>query len=370
VPQDNPQFDPVARKELLRLFFNILHIGSHWSDILGRSKTAFSLDGACTARFEFDSQAGHGAWLDLQNIAVTVPADVKEAAWRTALTHSSSVCSKTSPYVALKVRLDLSLRHMTISVLIEVVGAASNDFKRFVKNFYDKADDGSATSNKKALVDQRLFNKVWRWLIRHPDIFIGKDGSRKDISLGDFEASEAEAARSGDDDSRANVRLFASEERTWYCLTGHGIDTKRVPQMEFELLSIIAFNGKDGILQPDLVRASGQDKRSVPKRTDNLCQKGLITKDGAMGGHTRTTRLTLKKFVSKGTPVGEEGSEDILSKAVFMNGCLIYENFLDYLLDHFSKFNDIISLPQLHQSLVSHVPFPPKEKTGALADFG
>lgn len=103
------------------------------------------------------------------------------------------------------------------------------------------------------------------------------------------------------DDPPANTtapRLFASQNRIWQALTGHGIDLKKVPTMEFVLLSLIASHGVAGVTQPDLTAMSGQDKRSVPHRTDELCRKGYIDKKPVQSGKLRTSLCVHKKFVS------------------------------------------------------------------------
>ncbi|KAF3053831.1 hypothetical protein E8E11_010436 [Didymella keratinophila] len=103
------------------------------------------------------------------------------------------------------------------------------------------------------------------------------------------------------DDPPANTtapRLFASQNRIWQALTGHGIDLKKVPAMEFVLLSLIAAHGEAGVTQPDLTAMSGQDKRSVPKRTDELYRKGYIDKKPVQSGKLRTSLCVHKKFVS------------------------------------------------------------------------
>jgi hypothetical protein len=93
-------------------------------------------------------------------------------------------------------------------------------------------------------------------------------------------------------------RLFASQSRIWHALTGHGIDLKKVPTMEFVLLSLIASHGEGGVTQPDLTIMSGQDKRSVPKRTDELCRKGYIEKRPVQSGKLRTSLCVHTKFVT------------------------------------------------------------------------
>lgn len=95
---------------------------------------------------------------------------------------------------------------------------------------------------------------------------------------------------------KARPRLFVGESIVWNTLTGHGQDFKRVPMMEWRLLVVIGSTKEDGILQGDLVRATGQDKRSVPKRTDFLTQKGYIAKRTHMVRGSKTSKLWLAKF--------------------------------------------------------------------------
>lgn len=93
-------------------------------------------------------------------------------------------------------------------------------------------------------------------------------------------------------------RLFVSQNRTWIAITGHPIDLKKVPGSEFILLSIIARAGPDGISQPMLQRMSGQDKRSIPERTNRLQNKGYIDKRPIQDGKARTSLCTHKMFLN------------------------------------------------------------------------
>ncbi|KAF2646184.1 hypothetical protein P280DRAFT_415198 [Massarina eburnea CBS 473.64] len=95
-------------------------------------------------------------------------------------------------------------------------------------------------------------------------------------------------------------RIFASQNRVWQTITGHSMDLKKVPTMEFICLCVIAAHGPGGILQPDLVRITGQDKRSVPKRTDDLADKGYIEKKPIQSSKMRTSLCVHKKFVKSG----------------------------------------------------------------------
>lgn len=95
----------------------------------------------------------------------------------------------------------------------------------------------------------------------------------------------------------SSPRVFVSQERTWLAITGHEPDESRVLPTEFALLSIIASRKSQGIVQTELVKVSGQDKRSVPKRTDALQQKGYIEKRAVQVKASRTSLCTLRRFV-------------------------------------------------------------------------
>lgn len=91
-------------------------------------------------------------------------------------------------------------------------------------------------------------------------------------------------------------RLFVEEDLVWRTLTGHGEDFRRVPLMEWRLLVVIASTQEEGIIQGDLVRATGQDKRSVPRRTDFLRNKGYIAKRTHLVRGSKTSKLWLVRF--------------------------------------------------------------------------
>ena len=107
-------------------------------------------------------------------------------------------------------------------------------------------------------------------------------------------------------------RIRLKQERLYETICGHPPDTRRVAPLEFELLAHIAATRSDGLLQGELVRLSGQDKRSVPKRTDALHQKGYIVKVPVFHRGNRTSHLKLKKsaafITTDGGPVQQRGS--------------------------------------------------------------
>ncbi|KAF2658955.1 hypothetical protein K491DRAFT_676096 [Lophiostoma macrostomum CBS 122681] len=121
-------------------------------------------------------------------------------------------------------------------------------------------------------------------------------------------------------------RIYVSQNRMWYALTGHAMDYKKVPAMQLMLLSIIAAHGADGILQPDLVKLSLQDKRSVPSRTDELAKHGYIEKIPVNKG-MRTSLCIHKKFLKEARFV--KGSDRI--EDVFQNRTMIISNFVGVL---------------------------------------
>lgn len=95
-------------------------------------------------------------------------------------------------------------------------------------------------------------------------------------------------------------------------VTGHSIDSRRVPRSEWLLLLGIASAKGDGILQGDLGRLVDQDKRSVPKRTDALAAKGYITKRTTLVRGTKTSKMWLKAFAPLLPKTATSSSEPVL----------------------------------------------------------
>ena len=147
---------------------------------------------------------------------------------------------------------------------------------------------------------------MWSRLIEHRDV-TSQTEPDQDPSPASNEVVEAdqvvdESLQEGKQSaflrSHATTRLHTTEERIWIALTGHSADWRRVPKSEFQCLAVIAAAGPNGVLQPDVTTFTGQDKRSVPKRTDALHQKGYIVKESCLGGGSKTSLLRLKRFVT------------------------------------------------------------------------
>ena len=89
-------------------------------------------------------------------------------------------------------------------------------------------------------------------------------------------------------------------------LCSHPKDLAKVSKLELILLSIIASHRSTGILQTDLVTASGQNYRSVRKSTDRLARDGYIERravdtKNTVGANAKTSKLVHHKYVSRGT---------------------------------------------------------------------
>ncbi|KAK6432583.1 hypothetical protein LTR95_011243, partial [Oleoguttula sp. CCFEE 5521] len=155
-------------------------------------------------------------------------------------------------------------------------------------------------------LDDDLVELTWQWLSSHEEVkvrsgAIDQPGKSSSVGPGDDIASSSDKSSAWTVSTNllqkyGNLRLTTGETRIWQAIAGHGPDYKRLPLMEFELLSIIAAYGAKGIFQPQLVRVSGQDKRSVPMRTDRLTKKGYITKESVIALKVKTSLLKLTRF--------------------------------------------------------------------------
>jgi B-block binding subunit of TFIIIC len=212
----------------------------------------------------------------------------------------------------------------------------------FISKFYNADYKNASSSRHNDLaqnqrsdlpkVDRAFQEQVWRWLTKHPDVHVGRDRRGNKMSLSTVEApyltkrpvcfpENTEDMPSSstllDHNSQQHpptlstplsqsakeggaMRIYATEERMWLAICGHSKDLTKVFETEFVLLSIIATYREGGILQTNLVKKSGQDKRSVPKRTDMLRNKGYIEKRAVCVRGMKTSLLVLRRFASNG----------------------------------------------------------------------
>ncbi|KAL8657472.1 MAG: hypothetical protein Q9226_001882 [Calogaya cf. arnoldii] len=228
-------------------------------------------------------------------------------------------------------------------------GAGTSDIIKSVETYYStsaSAGDGQTSSGGSAIpVDRKLLGKTWQWLARHPEIQVGEDGKFNKLSLSEVEqlnasrsttqrgalenapstppqvqpstVAESPAKRAVPEPVAAipekeaipcpptvEVRVYVSTERRWQALTGHAFSPNKIPRMDFTCLSIIAAHREQGILQPDLIRISGQDKRSVPHRTQRLQDGGYISKIPVLVNRAHTSKLVHKRYTNETNDVG------------------------------------------------------------------
>ncbi|TGJ80815.1 hypothetical protein E0Z10_g7944 [Xylaria hypoxylon] len=211
-----------------------------------------------------------------------------------------------------------------------------------IDSFYKSSDKGSDSESTRVLQeikahgsdtkpqqganrhDLAVASKVWIWLANRSDVSIGINRQFNHLSLEQVLAlpEEEESPSSGatiegsdkpsdtkalphpksgsrtsrDETSTVRPRLHVSEERQWRTIAGHGPDLKRVPLFEWRALVDIASVKEKGILQGDLVRLTGQDKRSLPTRTDALARKGYIIKQPIVLRGGKSSKLWLAQF--------------------------------------------------------------------------
>jgi transcription factor C subunit 3 len=104
--------------------------------------------------------------------------------------------------------------------------------------------------------------------------------------------------------------------------------------LELVLLSIIASRKSEGIVQPELVKLSGQDKRSVPTRTDKLQAKGYIDKRPVQIRGARTSLCTLKRFLRSTANEGNGQSPEQSQAMVMIDFDAFNDKLFDILREH------------------------------------
>lgn len=188
---------------------------------------------------------------------------------------------------------------------------------------------GSVAKTKPNDAELKVGRLIWPFVIAADQISVGRDDEWRDLSFDELMSLPEERPGEGQAAStkgtkrvkkqkqpqpqpqpdctatdapkrprlpRWRPRLYVPIEMVWKALTGHGIDYRRVPALEWQALVAIGSSGEDGILQGDLGRVTGQDKRSVPRRTDFLAAKGYIAKRTHMTRGSKTSKLWLAKF--------------------------------------------------------------------------
>ncbi|KAL8708455.1 MAG: hypothetical protein Q9220_006679, partial [cf. Caloplaca sp. 1 TL-2023] len=272
--------------------------------------------------------------------------------------------------------------------------AGPSELINYVTAYYNPGSDardvsqGSSRSVKP--VDRKFLEKVWEWLTRHPQLQVGEDGWANNLSLPEVEIRNAVTSKSEQKKSRdhasatsqaltasstakpshksqasmavgetpnvqttiplgepeATLRIYATTERRWQAITGHAFDSIKVPGLDFACLSIIAAHRERGILQPDLVRISGQDKRSVPERTRRLHAGGYISKIPVLINKSHTSKLTLTRYVRSSMHNDGAAEADADTTQILREGKNSVANLVDF--DHLQrKIFDLLRVSKL-----------------------
>lgn len=239
-----------------------------------------------------------------------------------------------------------------------LIGALISDISKFTTQYYAPTRDvshqetstleiGFHESSIHQTVDRPFQEQVWKWLSKNPEVRIGENGEGNAMSLSEVEAynSTVEAtipdaptidpnsAQSGKSEtyvdnatltvdrspskneishstapvttSNALLRVYTSQLKLWQAVVGHDPDFEKVSVLEFACLAVMALYREKGIVQSDLVRLTGQDKRSVPHRTQKLVEKGYMVKIPVMFESSRTNTCILKRFASTDARAGK-----------------------------------------------------------------
>lgn len=203
------------------------------------------------------------------------------------------------------------------------------------------------------MIDDNFVNLVFEWVSKDPEVTVREAeevGARPALSRS--KQSKTDEAATPDDGGEpdapehpyARKRLVTDDDRIWYAITGHGVDYKRIPNLEFEALAVIASHGAQGVLQPDVTAETGQDKRSLPKRTDNLAKNGYIVKTTVIARGTKTSLLKLKKFAGDGEKLKDDQARPGTS-------IIEYNNWYDKAMKLLMQNDNIIAFEDLRVGL-------------------
>ncbi|KAI5793241.1 hypothetical protein EDC01DRAFT_91164 [Geopyxis carbonaria] len=143
-------------------------------------------------------------------------------------------------------------------------------------------------------VKEEFQEYIWELLKREKDFSVGPKNEGGKMTLKEV----VEKLKSSSTEEDMEWRVYATEGRRWRVLTGHGPDPKRVPNALFKCLEVIGKHREAGLIQPELTKLTGQDKRSIATRTTALKDLGYIEKIGVLARSMSTSKLTLTKFAT------------------------------------------------------------------------
>ncbi|ODV76671.1 RNA polymerase III transcription factor [Suhomyces tanzawaensis NRRL Y-17324] len=198
-------------------------------------------------------------------------------------------------------------------------------------------------ASKLGLSELDLFQQqvIWQWLFFSKsqdqiDLYVTKDKQILPIlpNYADFISSHG---------PEGDVSILPTADTQWKYLTGLEASKKLKAQLgekPFQLLCEIARHGAEGIISPDLCKATGQDPRSLPSRFKRLSEMGFIIRKSIYHEKTRqhTSLLVHTKFSDEKTPLQSEEFQS--SRSTNMLRQLIVQSVRDA-PNNLRGFNDL-----------------------------
>ncbi|ODV84652.1 hypothetical protein CANARDRAFT_222685 [[Candida] arabinofermentans NRRL YB-2248] len=155
-------------------------------------------------------------------------------------------------------------------------------------------------TERTALLDDFTKKLIWSWLIKEPDFLITSmipavNRKKKPITkiLDKSEFKDYNKANTAD------TRLTVDSERASLFLLGIKKENSAIGVNPYELLRVIARSKEIGIVSPDLITQTGQDRRSLTSRLQTLIDMGLVKKYHVVHQKTRTYRMVHFRYEDK-----------------------------------------------------------------------
>lgn len=205
---------------------------------------------------------------------------------------------------------------------------------------------------KRIVLDSAYLESLWSWISTNKDVSSHSNNVPPSQQIQGFTQQQHDFIQ-----KYAKTRLVTTDDRIWHAITDHGVDWKRLPKSEFQCLCVIAAHGPGGVLQPDVVNITGQDKRSVPGRTDKLAEKGYIIKESCVGGGSKTSLLRLKKFAQAQNAATSSDSPTVarVQSSNTLIKVIRYENWFDSIVKTLKDRNGVAPIKTIREAAVSSV---------------
>lgn len=140
--------------------------------------------------------------------------------------------------------------------------------------------------SKKTQLDEFTKKLAWHWLLQQEDVLLYQGSNSLDKS------------EHPDPLTSKNIRISVTDDRQSLYLTGAPADNHHLGDKPYDLLKYIARSGPEGISSVELIKQSGQDKRSLTGRLQKLVDQQYIKKFPTVADGGRTHLMIHFRFVS------------------------------------------------------------------------